>query len=376
MSDPKDQQKRMIAEAVRMISEEYESNEGFNEYFDGEEPLKIKSPREEVDAYQYERSKVLFWVDREAYDDERTAWDNKSLQEQHQDAMTLVRTNGHLAPLRELIEAVARQRIVPFVGAGLSKPMGMPLWGEAMRTVHNRICNPIDTEISDHIDQGRYLEAAQALADRSAILLNNFIRTTYRVQSLLGAVQLLPKIAHGCIVTTNFDDAIEAIFRREGISFDGYMHGTQHHNFFSRLVRGHRCLLKLHGDADDAQTYILTKNQYVDAYRNPLDFHQPLPKALRQIFISNSLLFLGCSLDQDWSLELFKKVKDQSEYEIPNHYALLTEPDSIHLKQEKEMLLLGLNVQPIWYPASQHEYIEKLLRLVIDVADKRMTLER
>jgi hypothetical protein len=39
------------------------------------------------------------------------------------------------------------------------------------------------------------------------------------------------------------------------------------------------------------------------------------------------------------------------------------------------MLLLGLNVQPIWYPGSQHEYIEKLLRLVIDVADKRMTLE-
>jgi hypothetical protein len=74
-------------------------------------------------------------------------------------------------------------------------------------------------------------------------------------------------------------------------------------------------------------------------------------------------------------MELFNKVKDQSEYEIPNHFALLPEPDSIQLKQEKETLLLGLNVQPIWYPVGQHEYIEKLLRLVIDVADKRMTLE-
>lgn len=147
------------------------------------------------------------------------------------------------------------------------------------------------------------------------------------------------------------------------------------HHLFSRLVRGHRCLLKLHGDADDAQTYILTKNQYLDAYREPLDFHQPLPKALRQIFISNSLLFLGCSLDHDWSLEPFKKVKDQSEYEIPNHFALLPESGSLQLKQEKETLLLGLNVQPIWYPEGQHEYIEKLLQLVIDVADKRMTLE-
>jgi hypothetical protein len=75
-------------------------------------------------------------------------------------------------------------------------------------------------------------------------------------------------------------------------------------------------------------------------------------------------------------MELFNRVKDQSEYEIPNHFALLPEPGSVQLKQEKETLLLGLlNVQPIWYPDGPHEYIEKLLRLVIDVADKRMTLE-
>jgi hypothetical protein len=99
-------------------------------------------------------------------------------------------------------------------------------------------------------------------------------------------------------------------------------------------------------------------------------------RALRQVFISNSLLFLGCSLERDWSMELFNRVKDHSEYEIPNHFALLPEPGSVQLKQEKETLLLGLlNVQPIWYPDGPHEYIEKLLRLVIDVADKRMTLE-
>ena len=68
-------------------------------------------------------------------------------------------------------------------------------------------------------------------------------------------------------------------------------------------------------------------------------------------------------------------MKDQSEYEIPNHFALLPEPGFVQLKQEKETLLLELNVQPIWYPTSQHDYIEKLLRLIIDVADKRMTLE-
>ena len=202
------------------------------------------------------------------------------------------------------------------------------------------------------IDSGQYLEAAQLLADHDIVLTNNFIRTTYRVQSIDGPVILLPQVAHGCIVTTNFDDAIEEVYKRSNVAFDGYMHGTQHHNFFTRLVRGECSILKLHGDADDSQTYILTKTQYTKAYGGPLEFQKPLPKALRQVFISNSLLFLGCSLEQDRTLELFGRVKDQSEYEIPNHYAILPAPASPAAKQQKESNLLTLNIQPIWYPAS------------------------
>jgi hypothetical protein len=276
-------------------------------------------------------------------------------------------------PFRELADAISRRRIVPFVGAGLSQPMDMPLWGQAMRKLHDRIHNPNDPAIAALIYAGRFLEAAQALADHSLVLTINFIRTTYRVQKVIGPVLLLPRIAHGCIVTTNFDDAIEEVWKREGLAFDGYMHGTQQHNFFSRLVRGQRCLLKLHGDADDPQTYILTRAQYLGAYEDPWNFQRPLPKALRQIFISNSLLFLGCSMEQDWTLDLFRQVKDQSEYEIPNHYALLPVPDGQPAKRQKETALLDLNIQPIWYPAGQHEFVERLLQLALDVADKRIS---
>ena len=49
---------------------------------------------------------------------------------------------------------------------------------------------------------------------------------------------LLPRIAKGCVITTNFDDAIEQVYRRDGVEFHAYMHGTQEHNFLPRLVRG------------------------------------------------------------------------------------------------------------------------------------------
>ncbi len=186
-------------------------------------------------------------------------------------------------------------------------------------------------------------------------------------------MNLLPFITDGCIITTNFDDAIEQVFKKKNIAFDGYMHGTQQHNFFSRLVRGQRCLMKLHGDADDQSSYILAQSQYNEAYGKPFNFKLPLPKALRQLYISNSLLFLGCSLENDMTLSLFHHVKQENDYEIPEHYAILPEPDSITVKKEKESRLLALNIQPIWYPDNKHEFVESLLLLAIDMAENRIS---
>ena len=149
------------------------------------------------------------------------------------------------------------------------------------------------------------------------------------------------------------------------------MHGTQDHNFFPRLVRGDRCLLKLHGDAESDTTHILTAEQYELAYGKPFDFQKSLPKALRQIYISQSLLFLGCGLEQDWTMELFKAARDSDGYQVPNHYAVVEAPADVQAKQQKETRLLDLNIQPIWYPNGEHQMVESIIDLVADVAEKR-----
>ncbi|WP_291991553.1 SIR2 family protein [Candidatus Accumulibacter sp. ACC003] len=230
------------------------------------------------------------------------------------------------------------------------------------------------TAINALVTGGAYLEAAEVLAAHDQVQTSHFIRTTYRAQKLrlAGPLLKLPKFAKGCIVTTNFDDAIEKTYERNSIEFKAYMHGTQEHNFFQRLVRGDRCLLKLHGDAENDATHILTKTQYEEAYGEPFDFQKPLPKALRQIYISQSLFFLGCSLDQDWIMELFKTANAGDGYQVPIHYALLAAPVDAQAKQQKETRLLALNIHLIWYPDGQYELIERILDLIVDVADKRV----
>src|SRR5262245_56005436 len=118
MNDTEKPEKDLLAEALRIHGDRYDTNADFNVFFDGEEPLSLPSPRPEVNAYQYERSKVLFWLDREAYDDERTAWENDTHQARHKEVIELIRAHASEAPFGDLLAAVERGRVVPFVGAG------------------------------------------------------------------------------------------------------------------------------------------------------------------------------------------------------------------------------------------------------------------
>lgn len=229
-----------------------------------------------------------------------------------------------------------------------------------------------------------YLQAAQVLHDAAAQQVQHFIKTEFRQRGAInGPARLLPELANGCIVTTNFDTVIEDLFRDRGQPLDGYMHGTQAgNNFVQRLLRGERCILKLHGDAGQANTHVFTRAQYQAAYGEPFAFQNQLPRALRQIFISHSLLFLGCCLEQDKTLDLFKSVVDEAAFEIPDHFALLNEAATPQERARKEDRLLQLKIRPLWYatPADadgkpDHSLLEQILKLAIAVARRQVVFE-
>ena len=170
-----------------------------------------------------------------------------------------------------------------------------------------------------------YLEAAQLLWDADEIQFKNFVKGRFAKAQIppggiKGPIVSLGKLGRGCVITTNFDSVIEEVLG-PGV-LEAYMHGTQRGNkFVPHLIKGDRCILKLHGDSEDYDTYVFTLKQYNDSYGAPIDFDRPLPRALRQIFVSHSLLFLGCSLE-DKTLELFKQVLDSKQFDIPEHFAI------------------------------------------------------
>ena len=376
--------KLIVDKVEEALQAAYSSNQEFNAVLDEAEPLSFRSLRDPEHEYLVKVSDALYWVDREAYLDELDHWEGQCQVDQHEAAIAFIKDSDQQAVFLDLVDAVRFGRIAPFVGAGLSKACGYPMWGEALRKVAQKLNGLGVQDIEPVMARYDYLQAAQVLHDSAAEQVRHFIKTEFRQRGAInGPVRLLPELANGCIVTTNFDTVIEDLFRDRGQPLDGYMHGTQAgNNFVQRLLRGERCILKLHGDAGQANTHVFTQAQYQAAYGEPFAFQNQLPRALRQIFISHSLLFLGCSLEQDKTLDLFKSVVDEAAFEIPDHFALLNEPATMQERARKEDRLLQLKIRPLWYatPADaegkpDHGLLEQILKLAIAVARKQVVFE-
>jgi hypothetical protein len=247
----------------------------------------------------------------------------------------------------------------------LSKPCQFPLWGEAIKklvtkledvsTSQVRALQPASSyleEVKRLISQGKYLNAVQLLYENDKTQVENHIRNTFSLptdgqalkERIRGPIEYLPDIADGCIVTTNFDRLIEETYLNRYRPIEGYMHGIQDRSkFVTSLIQGERCILKLHGNVGDQNTYIFSQQQYNDAYGEEINFTKPLAKTLRQIFVSSSLVFIGCSLEQDRTLDLFSTVVKSKEFEIPDHFAILNKPTSRVEMQAKENRILFIN---------------------------------
>lgn len=373
----------------------------FHQALNGEEPISfygLTTMQDEANKYLVDPSDILFWHDPEAYIDELDRWESQDVLDRHLATREYLEQTDQINLFNRFVDVLKKKRVAPFVGAGVSRPYKYPLWGEAINDIIKRLegisaseeksgkpVNESLKEIKELFSKKDYIATVQKLYEHNKVIVDNTINSKFdgaEHRVLKGVIELIPQLTDGCVITTNFDKLLETVFEARHKPFQGFMHGIQQHSSFaSKLVQGSRCILKLHGTFDANETYIFSKQQYDDAYGNScLDYTKPLAKVLRQIFISHSLVFIGCSLEQDRTLELFLNVVDSNVFDIPNHFAFLPEADH-NAKVEKETLISRAKIIPIWYQVIQnadgsqnHGQLEQLLSFAIDCANGRAKL--
>jgi predicted ATPase len=267
--------------------------------------------------------------------------------------------------------------VIPFVGAGLSAPYRFPQWGAFIQDLAKR-AGVVD-EVKSHLDALEYEEAAELLQQRMHSRFQDLVAHYFGDQVLegvefQGAVTLVPQIAVGPVITTNFDRLLENVFEKTGCPFPVKVWHDKVDAAIGSMSRNRLMLLKLHGDWQFPGERVLTLSEYRAHYgksKTKINFHLPIPRVL-ELMMTRPMLFLGCSLKQDRTGQIIHQLAER----VPEfrHFAILEYPENEAKYRERIDELSLMNIRPIWYPQKQHEKIEPILAYLAEKVPEPLRL--
>lgn len=291
-----------------------------------------------------------------------TDWIRVQQEEARERVREMLAACGCLQRFNRLAERHIEQQILPFVGAGMSRSSGFPMWGDFLRELaHN------DADVSDKveaaIEQGRFSDAAQIIADDlNENMLAEQIENYFAGQIFTpdGPVRLIPTLFKLGCVTTNFDHVLEQVYEQNGLSFAEVFSGANIIDAPRETASGANVLFKIHGAATSRVGRVLTTSEYDNAYGN----ERTVPGTLNYLITNRSMLFMGCSLATDRTITAMHEIKAMNGAAGLRHYAFLADPGQMS-RTARHTELQRAEIHPIWYPVdddTDHDrWLEDLL---------------
>ena len=322
----------------------------------------------EISSCTFDRSDILRTMNSQTYNAAFNEWKlqrKTNLIERGQEILNLLDDNRDW--FNNLKNSFKRGRVIPFIGAGMSMPSGFPGWRAFLESVRQEVLDRNETAtFTGLLDEGKYEDAAQLLADREADYLQEKLSNKFgkklSFNEIEGVICRLPDFFKGHIATTNYDLLIDTILSEKDIVF--YVANGLYTLGLARiLAENDRVVLKLHGIHDSRKNRIITTADYQSSY----EVTNIVPECIRNL-CGNTLLFLGCSLSVDRTIEVMRSIKEERGADnTVKHYAFLSKDGlSDSERKDRRRELQGANIFPIWYNGDHDEDIEALLELLAD----------
>lgn len=261
-----------------------------------------------------------------------------------------------------------RRNIVPFVGAGISVACGLFSWSQLLDMLAAEYLTSLERKKYEKTEE--YMQYAQAIVDASGNVDAIMRRIAELIEAstikLTKAPFLLVSSFSNNIVTTNYDTILEEASKKIGNRdrcevllpcLSGQMTAA--------IQENKPCIMKMHGSVEEVSSIIFTESQYNEFYGEiGKESNKMLPIFLETIFSGKSVLFVGCSLMKDRTMDILahclnrnKKVK---------HYAIVELPEDEDEEIEQRNHLASLGIEPIYFPKGHYESIDLLLEYLAE----------
>jgi hypothetical protein len=285
-----------------------------------------------------------------------------------------------------LQEALAKKRVIPFVGAGVSMAVRNQDTGEALFPSWPHLLEQsaecLEKEGKDKyglVVRGflgmappRYLEAARYAREGLGSLWYDFLTESldFPIDKVnlhsLELAQLLWRLGSQLIVTTNYDDVLFWACEDRDHVRKWIIQNTHGHKQALRGQLARPTIWHLHGHISEPQNLILTPDGYNRLYADQGTENSNYPAALitlRQFLVSHTFLFIGFSLDDPYLGLQIRGINEIFEGAAGPHYILMREPGlervQAHINQHK------LPLEPVTFS----DFGEPLIRCVRSLVD-------
>jgi hypothetical protein len=254
-----------------------------------------------------------------------------------------------------LASELAERRCIIFMGAGVS--MGSvsadgssrpPGWNRFLADAVPLVTKRADKAYARRlIAANQFLDAAEVItecsdrADFGNYLRRTFVQPRFSASEMHKAIlEIDPKI----VITTNYDQIYDH-YCDSGIAQSGYNVALHSDTFVVENIRSRvRLIIKAHGCVSDPRQIVLSRSSYYRARRDYPGFYQ----ILDALFLTNTLLFVGCSLT-DPDIQLILENVNISAPSTHPHYALV---EKVQHRSIKAAIKTTHNIE---YPPTRHD---------------------
>jgi hypothetical protein len=266
-----------------------------------------------------------------------------------------------------LIEEIVEKRCILFLGAGISmdaKPIGagntgLKSWKGFIEAARDTLVKDATKQqmVTDFLSKGNFLLGLQAIkkfADPGEYL--TFLNTELNKNLAQGELhEIIYDLDCKILVTTNFDKVFEKVLHGYHKNDSGFHVVDYNSTSIVDHIRSRDILLiKAHGSIAHPDQMIFTKEEYLRAKKEHPSFY----KILQSLFLTNTVLFLGCSLTDPDILLILEELRELGKYSKP-HYCTILESESNEVIEED--WLRSYNVKTLKYGPT-HDVLKESLK--------------
>lgn len=218
-------------------------------------------------------------------------------------------------------------RIIPFVGAGVSKSVGLPLWMELFKEAKKFIPATHHNTFDLYYEKGDVDKIINFIYDTSSVIKNKeslkmkliepIINSKIKDEILLDSIILdIVRCNLDYILTTNYDKLIE---KTDALKNNLYSKSKNILTFEGfQMLEDSQFIFHIHGDIDLLGSMVVTNSDYETLYENEAN-----KRILTGLINKRSMLFLGFSLKDKYFSEEFTNICESNKGYCTNYFVMI-----------------------------------------------------